>query len=84
MELVTNFDSAYLLVLGIGVDGIGVGGRYEYTILEVGGAGDVTAVDEHVVVTVDVVVGTCLDVSCKECLGGTYTPSCQIRLSQSR
>ena len=68
MELIANLYSSDFLVARIGVDGIGVGRGHEHSILEVWGACDVTAVDIHVVVTVDVIVGTSLDVTGKESL----------------
>ncbi len=66
MVLIADLDCLNLLVFWIGVDGIGVGGRNEHAILKVGSARDVTAVDEDVVVAVNVVVCTCLDIACEE------------------
>ena len=70
VESVTEFHRTDLGVLGLRIDSVACGGLQEDTVGEEGRAGNETAVHEHIVVLVDVVVHAGLDGSADKVFGG--------------
>ena len=60
LETISHLSRIYLLVLGIRVGDVGSGAGHECSISELRRTADDTYVEEHVMISVDIIVGTAL------------------------